>query len=48
VVVAWRRGPRTGLVDRFIRTAIEVRDRESEIIAAIERPFDAASGKHLG
>lgn len=40
--VAWRRGRRTVLVEQFVAVATAVRDRESDVVRAIERPFDGA------
>lgn len=38
VAVGWRRDHRTALVDHFVRTVLDVRDRETDIVARIERP----------
>ncbi|MGH3735415.1 MAG: LysR family transcriptional regulator [Micromonosporaceae bacterium] len=38
LAVAWRRGRRTAVVDRFVEVARTVRDRETETVHAIEHP----------
>jgi len=42
LVVAWPKGRRTALVDSFVEVALAVRDRETDILALIERPFAGA------
>lgn len=37
--IGWPKGKRTPLVDRFVETVIKVRDRETDLVAAIEHPF---------
>jgi DNA-binding transcriptional LysR family regulator len=41
LAIGWRAGGRTPLVERFLAVATEVRDRETELLARIEHPFDA-------
>lgn len=38
LAVAWRRGRRTALVERFVAVTTAVRDRETETVRAIEQP----------
>lgn len=38
VAVGWRRDNRTSLIDHFVRTVLDVRDREAVVVAQIERP----------
>ncbi|MFJ4671540.1 LysR family substrate-binding domain-containing protein [Kitasatospora purpeofusca] len=47
LAVAWRRGHRTPAVDRFVTVATHVRDRERDIVAAIERPFPGTHDQSL-
>jgi len=41
LAIGWRSGERTPLVERFLAVASEVRDRETELRARIEHPFEA-------
>jgi len=45
LAVAWTASRRSALVDRFVVVARDVRDREREIVRAVERPFPDADGR---
>jgi DNA-binding transcriptional LysR family regulator len=39
LAVAWQKGRRTPLVDHFVEVAVDVRNREVDLVSQIERPF---------
>ena len=45
VAIGWVKGKRTPLVERFVKTVFEVRDRETDLVAAIEHPFEERQNK---
>ncbi|MFH5231153.1 LysR family transcriptional regulator [Antrihabitans spumae] len=42
VALGWPAGRRSVLADRFVQVALDVRDRETDIVSLIEHPFEAA------